>query len=166
MDVNNYSSEWTFANTPATTFNRGENMKRIEMKVICHKNELLKELKKNRKNHLAIFEEAKKEYFVKAIEYVLDMQDELIDLEEELRNEDFDVSLSLPRHQLSKPFNYVSVYDTAIQMLELHTEDTIELSASEVRNLVQDMWDWQADFLNVAKIYSHSAVNYADSKGL
>jgi hypothetical protein len=42
-------------------------------------------------------------------------------------------------------------------MLELHTEDTIELNAMHHRNLVEDKWDWTERFLASNVAYSSLA---------
>jgi hypothetical protein len=56
--------------------------------------------------------------------------------------------------QLTAPLDYTTVYDTAIRALELHTQDTIDLTAEQVRNLIDDAWDWSGQFTASNAIYS------------
>jgi hypothetical protein len=155
-------SEWGQVNHN----NFGGDMNRISMKVMCKRDDVLKELRKNRENHINIYMEAKEAYLKEAIEYIDEAFDELSDIRESLKKGEYKTLLRIDRPDFSMPTNHTYVYDTAIQMLEMHTEKTIELTSGEVRNLIQDMWDWQEQFLSVATQYSHSANSYALSKGL
>jgi hypothetical protein len=64
--------------------------------------------------------------------------------------------VSLAFH-LMVPVDQTKVYDTAIQMLELHTGEFIELDSEQVRCLIQDQWDWTRTFYGTNKAYSSTA---------
>jgi len=118
----------------------------IDMKVKCVKAELLAKLKSNRDKHATIVKEARVGY-VKAARAAL--TERLKELESG--------KLSSLSFNLSPPQDYTKTYNTAIQMLELHTDDTIILSAGEVRNFVMDQWDWRSRFLLANSSYSGTA---------
>ena len=52
------------------------------------------------------------------------------------------------------PVSHVEDYDRAIAMLEIHTEDTISLSAEYVSQYVLDRWNWSERFVASAMKYS------------
>jgi len=138
---------------------------KIEMKVNCKKDAVLLKLKENRENHIKIFEESVQSYVKAAICYLEEVEKQIHEIKGELEEHNYKTALRLKHPLCTMPFNYVHVYDIAIEMLEWHTDDTIELSSNEVKNLIQDMWDWQGEFLGIASQYSSVATNYAISKG-
>ena len=127
----------------------------MKMKVSVSKDELLAALRVNRERHGKIFTEAREGYIKRAKVAIERRMEEL--REGRLVSLDF---------HLAVPTDYTAAYDTAIRMLELHQDKTIELSAEEVRCLVMDEWDWLGNFLAINKAYSNMANDYATSKGL
>lgn len=47
----------------------------------------------------------------------------------------------MQEHQ--RPESHVEDYDAAIAMLEMHTEETIEVPEADFRQLVLDQWRWK-----------------------
>ncbi len=125
------------------------------MKVNVRKEELLTTLQANRTNHRKIVEEARAGY--------VDRAKTVLEAKLGRLREGKIVSLTF---NLSPPQDHTGVYDTAIQMLELHQGELLELSAGEVRSLVMDEWDWLSTFLIGNSAYSGSARAYASSKGV
>lgn len=130
-------------------------MRELNMKVTASKDELLAKLTENRENHKKIVEEARIGYAALAKE---ELKSKLAALEEG--------KLVNLRSKLVMPQEHLGVYDTAIQMLQLHIGQHIELTAGEVRSLVMDEWDWLAGFLQSSSIYAPSSVDYARAKGV
>ncbi len=96
---------------------------------------LLAILKKNRGGHRKLYEEAFTEYrrqVVKAMEYNL-----------ERAREGGDIRLSL---SLRTPEDHTEEYDAVIGLLELSTDDTVELTAHDYERFVLDRWEWQRSF--------------------
>lgn len=118
----------------------------MTMKILASTTEVLATLKANREKHSKIVKEAREGYVVKAREA---LEKKL----EEIRTGKI-VALSF---NLSPPVSYKAAYDTAIQMLEIHTEDVIELTGTEVRHLLMDEWDWSTQFLTSNSAYSQLA---------
>lgn len=58
------------------------------------------------------------------------------------------------RIDLDAPKSYVESYDTAIKMLEMSTDEIIELSLQEFSQYVEDKWSWAAAFKSVTSIYN------------
>lgn len=57
-----------------------------------------------------------------------------------------------------RPHDYSDDYQQAIEMLEAHQSETIELSEDEFQVLMQDKWDWRGAWCRtVATINSYSA---------
>lgn len=67
----------------------------------------------------------------------------------ERRVEDNDLYIMLP-----KPESHEADYDTALEMLEWHEGDTIEVSQTEFKQFVQDEWSWKRNFENTTIAYS------------
>lgn len=42
---------------------------------------------------------------------------------------------------------HLESYDQALEMIRMHTEDTIELEAEDFSRLVLDNWDWKGSFM-------------------
>jgi hypothetical protein len=70
------------------------------------------------------------------------------------------------RFDLQVPEDHTDDYDLAIRMVELHTEDTIEMTSTDVRTLMMDEWDWLRSFLFTNARYANSAAEYARTRGL
>jgi hypothetical protein len=124
------------------------------MTVTVSKGEALERLKKNRELHAVIVKEAREAYANRAL-------DALTKRIEKLKTGKI-VSLSF---SLRPPQDHTDVYNTAIEMLELHCEEHVEMSAGQVRNLMMDEWDWMDQFLVANAGYSGTAREYAREKG-
>lgn len=124
------------------------------MNIIAKTDDVLKKLIANRKRHSGVVKEAREGYVAQAQKVLLRRLGEL--------KEGKLVALAF---SLKPPQDHTSVYDTAIQMLELHTGDEIELDNSQVRTLVMDEWDWSQAFWGSNKAYSKVATEYADNRG-
>jgi hypothetical protein len=117
-----------------------------EMKIHANKDEILKALRANRETHKKIVVEARKGYVAKAREALKSRLDAL--------ESGKIVSLAF---RLSPPQDHTNVYDTAIRMLELSVQPTIELTSTQVQCLIQDDWDWKQGFLGSNAMYSGTA---------
>lgn len=54
---------------------------------------------------------------------------------------------------LPQPEDHTNEYETIIGMLEMCTEDTIEVSPGEFRAYVEDKWDWKDRFVASTAAY-------------
>ena len=115
----------------------------IKMVVTCKTADVLVTLKKNRSEHSAIVVEARKGFLEKALKAVHARAGELE--AGKIRALTFTLQL---------PLDHTAEYDTVIRMLEMHQPETIDLNADEVRQLVEDKWDWTAQFLASNSFYS------------
>jgi len=113
------------------------------MNVTAETKKVLEKLKENRAEHSAIVKEAREGYMDQA---EAALQKRLVQLREGKL-----VSLHF---SLQPPQDHSDVYDTAIGMVEAHTEETIVLGASQFRSLMMDEWDWTAGFLASNSGYS------------
>ena len=128
--------------------------------------DILARLRKNRDAHKAMIDEAR-EGFLKNAKYELRKQTEaaIADLEEQEKRKTNLQSVSVSI-RLSPPSSHVRDYDTVITMLEMHTGETIELSALDMRRFGEDEWDWTDRFLFDNSVYSMSARKRAVERGL
>lgn len=111
--------------------------------VVVKKDELLTRIRANRENHTKIFEEAMVTYRQMAIE-------ELDKMLAEAR-----AGKRIRRQlQLVEPMNQCREYDRVIAMLEMSTEDEIEISQGEFACYVLDQWAWRQQFLSSNSLYS------------
>lgn len=121
------------------------------MTIEANRKEVLEKLIENRKMHSKIVAEARKGYVEKAKEALLKR---LKQIESgKIAGLNFD---------LYAPQDYTKVYDTAIKMLEMHTEETIELQSEQVRCLVMDEWDWSNQFIASNAAYSETAAHLSN----
>jgi len=119
------------------------------MTIVAKKTAVLATLQANREKHSSIVKEARAGYMDKA-------QAALSAKMDQLRSG----KLAALSFSLRVPADYTKVYDTAIRMLELHQNDTIELDAAQVRNLMQDEWDWTDQFYGTNMVYSKMANDF------
>jgi hypothetical protein len=116
------------------------------MKVTARVIDVLKALHANRKTHAVIVKEARAGYLKKAEEAlakrILELKSGKI------------VALHF---SLATPQDHTAVYDTAIEMLKMHTGKTVELEDAQVRALLMDQWDWKDSFLTTNSYYSGTA---------
>lgn len=119
------------------------------MNIRAKKDEILSRLRTNRETHATIVAEARKGYVDLAREALRQRLDQL--------ESGKIVALTF---SLDPPQDHSDVYDTAIQMLELATDDVIEMDSAQVRTLVMDKWDWSQRFLAVNAQYSSTARNH------
>lgn len=127
----------------------------IKMKIKVNREQLLTELKKNRAQHMTVFEEAKVGYRERALAALRARLDELMS-----------GKLTSLQFNLAPPQCNVSAYDTVIQMLEWSKDASIEMDASEFRMLVQDEWDWADAWLLSNATYSPTARALTIEKGI
>lgn len=117
-----------------------------EIEVKVSRPQLLEILVKNLDAHKAIVKEARDGYVTKAKEV---LEKRLA----ELSNGKV-VSLSF---NLSVPVDNSKEYNTLIGMLKMSTEETVTLSATEYRCMVEDNWGWKSSFLLSNSAYSQMA---------
>ena len=129
-------------------------MHEINIKVTCKKTELLEKIKNNRGKHAGVVAESRKGYIEKAKKVLLQKMEAL--------EAGKIVSLHV---NLQPPQDFTSVYDTVINMLSMHTGDSLELEAQEFRQFVEDEWDWSRAFWASNAVYSGSANSEATRRG-
>lgn len=117
-----------------------------EMKIVAKRREVLAALRANRETHAKIVAEARRGYLQRA---AAELQVRL----DKIRAGKV-VNISTP---IALPADYTNVYDTAIKMLELHQGEEVTLNSNQVRNLIQDEWDWSKHFIDVSSAYSGTA---------
>lgn len=112
--------------------------------VKVNKKELLMVLKLNRAKHLEEYNSASKIFIQDAIEKLKEMLDKAQTKGKIIQ------SLGLV-----EPQSYVSSYDTAIKMLEMSVDETIELSQNEFVQYVEDSWGWKNTFVASTSFYNN-----------
>lgn len=123
-----------------------------EMEVRVSRVDLLDKLVANRATHATIVKEAREGY-VKAARKALEAR--LLQV--------IDGKIVNLYFNLSVPVDNSKEYDTVIGMLGMSQDDTIRLSASEYRCLVEDNWDWKSQFLMSNAAYSDIATQMLDN---
>ncbi len=126
-----------------------------QVKVTLSKDFVLNKLRENLASHSRLVAEARDGYIKKSSE----------ELEKKLAQVREGKLVSLSFH-LTVPKDYSSVYRTTISMLELHTEDKINLEAGDYKKLIDDDWEWAQDFVISNSAYSSGTREYGLSKNL
>lgn len=116
------------------------------MRIQADRATVLKTLCENREKHSTIVRESREGFVAKALVAVTEKLEKL--------KKGKVTSLNFA---LQPPQDHTDVYDTAIKMLSMHTEATITLDSTQVRNLVMDEWDWKFQFLAANSMYSGTA---------
>lgn len=132
--------------------------RRSEKVIKARTAEVLTKLTTNREQHQKLVQEARTGYVDKAREALLKRLEQLKD-----------GSLVDLSFKLSPPMDRTKEYDTAIAMLQLHSnagEEFIELTATDVRQFVLDEWDWTDALLLANSAYSDGTMDLARAKGL
>jgi len=124
------------------------------LKIQAKTSSVLGTLQENREKHKQVVKEARVGYLDAA-------KKELAKRLEQLASGKL-VSLTF---SLSMPQDYTNVYDTAIEMLKMHTEQQVELDSSQVRSLIQDQWDWKRVWTHTNSAYSATARGMLDASG-
>lgn len=108
--------------------------------------ELLEVLMKNRDTHVAEFNSATVEY----------RKDVIAEMEKNLdaakAGNKIVTVINLP-----VPSSYETSYNTAIKMLEMTTETTVDLTMDEFQQYVEDNWHWRASFSASTQMYNAKA---------
>ncbi len=107
-------------------------------------NELEQSIRKNGREHCAIFERAVEGYRTAVIK-ALDSR-----LEDVKAGRKVDLYIRLP-----EPTNHTADYDSVLEMLAMTTAEQIVLDQDMFRMYVLDEWDWQQDFKTTASNYTH-----------
>lgn len=137
----------------------------VGVEVEVRVDDLLSALKKNRANHLSIYQEARQGYLrdarkamgvrSRAMKAALDKLEAGEALStSELPNMEF---------QVEPPSIHLETYDSIIGMLEMSTQDTITLNSGDYEKFVNDRWDWQMRWLLSNSLRSVAAADYAKS---
>ena len=116
---------------------------RNEMKFTFKKEEVLNKLRENREEHISLVQKAQKGHREKFKEMLLE-RIEQIDAGEPVSTQ-FDLYV---------PENHVTDYDRVIEMLEMATEDEIELDDVQFQAYVRGKWSWEHHWLAANSVYS------------
>lgn len=119
-------------------------MRNVDLTIRVNKKDLLEKLRVNLKEHKQIYKEAVegfKGHAKKELDLLLSK---------------CDGRQNVYLH-LEAPQDHSSAYQTVIGMLEMATDEEIELGAGEFRNFVEDKWDWMENWLVSNSRYSGTA---------
>lgn len=95
-------------------------------------------IQRNRDEHVALFEQACERYHEEALAWLSTRMEEI---RAGVKTRPTRVYFNLPM-----PEEHTDDYDRVLKMLELHTQDTIELNEHEVGQYVLNEWHWAATF--------------------
>lgn len=109
--------------------------------ITVEKANLVDIVKKNRKKHEQLFDEAL-EAFHKQVESAYDKITKKATSKKGLALADARMILSKP----TKPTNNLNDYDRVLGMLKLETHDQVKLTAEEYEQFVEDNWAWKGRF--------------------
>lgn len=114
--------------------------------IIVDKTKLIEIMKKNRDDHAAIVAEAQDGFRTKVISRL----DEMLAMAKKGRKIDINVGLVMP-------VDMTEEYDTVIGMLELDTDEKVELQKHEYEQWVLDKWNWSRQATTTNAYYSMTA---------
>lgn len=114
--------------------------------ITVEKKRLTETITQNREAHKKEYLEALAGYKVKLTKVLEENLQKLNDCPED---KSFNLKLGL-----STPSHHLKDYDRYLEMLEWETEDKIDITESDFRNLVQDEWSWKAGWGATLSFYS------------
>ena len=114
------------------------NKLKVEVKV----QDVLKALQENRNQHEVSYHEARKKYVTEASEKLRERANALTTGDAK----DHHVHVVVP-------VNFLEEYDNAISMLEMTTQETIQLDAEQFKAYIKDDWSWKKEFNAVNSAY-------------
>jgi hypothetical protein len=114
----------------------------VSMEVSCSTEKVLEILRTNRQKHIELVQDSKLGYLKLAKQALI------AKLEDIQAGKVVELSFRLPL-----PKDYTYEYDTAIHMLEMHTDTTVTLGSEAVKCLIENQWNWR-DFVNTNEVYS------------
>lgn len=124
----------------------------VTMRTLANKSTVLAVIIKNRDEHAEIVAEARKGYLDKA-EELLKKKLEEVGRAKQVQGK----RVGSLKVELAEPGDHTGDYNTIIRMLELHQDEMIELNADEVRQFLENKWDWMSNFLRTSSSYSGKA---------
>ena len=104
--------------------------------VTIEKARLITKLIENKLKHQRAFDAAMTGYWQALANALRSMQDRVSKRDTSLKHQ----------IELVRPVSHAEEYDSAIEMLQWETRDTIELSTNDFHCYVMDKWDWRDDF--------------------
>lgn len=109
------------------------------------KTKLAEILKANRADHRDIFLKAQEGYREAVIQL----------LDEELKSARTGKDVQIVRFiSIVQPEDHTKDYDRVLAMLDVSVDETIEITAEEFRNFVQDEWQWSRSWVASASNYT------------
>ncbi len=141
-----------------------------ERSVTVNRQELLKALKGNRKDHVLLYAEAMAGYrevvkrqltekFDAAAKNLRQNLDHLLLVVDEAEDpkelSDVICLIQSVQIRLKKPRSYATAYDVAIKMAEWEVADTVELTQGQFECFVLDHWEWTEDFSETSSLYNN-----------
>lgn len=109
-----------------------------------NKGDLLEKIRENRTKHAEEYKTALVKYRERAIKA---LTKQLANASEEKRR--FSLTFTLP-----KPVNYLKQYDNVIGLLEMTTDQVIEISPGDYSCYVLDQWEWKTNFKYATASYN------------
>lgn len=110
--------------------------------ITVKKTQLIEKLCENRRQHRELFERAQVGFKARIIEE--------LELRLEQARDGKPVNLMI---SLAQPIDQTEDYDRVIAMLEMHTEEEVELDERDFRCYVLDKWEWAAGAFTTNSAY-------------
>lgn len=121
------------------------------------KEQLLKILKENRAKHVSDYKEALEDYRAAYIE--------VLQKNIEIAQSGAEDMIPVDEINLPEPQCYAKSYDTAIGMLEISVDETVQLNEIQYRQYVNDEWGWSDSFKLSNSTYS-SSFEFLSARGV
>lgn len=112
------------------------------MNTLVNRQALLEKLTANRQNHRTVYEQAFDAYSGRLVSEIEGF------LKQAKARKSTRVYSTLPI-----PEDHTEAYDSVIALLEMSTEETIELDDEDARRYVLDRWEWERSFASNTTAY-------------
>lgn len=105
--------------------------------IIANTQDLIQKLTEAREKHSRDYQEAVSGWKTQVLKR----------LKKEIRSVKTGTDANLQFHDVQKPESHLTDYDDAIEMLKMHSSETIELTSEQFQTLVRDRWAWRKEWV-------------------
>lgn len=113
---------------------------------------LLARVQDNREKHRVEADDARRGYYEQLVEKAARIRREA-----SMHLDDPGLPLKNFEINLIAPTSHLADYDTVIDMLDMSSEDVIEISQDEFRRYVRDEWPWKSMWSSNSQFYSNGS---------
>jgi hypothetical protein len=128
----------------------------LQTKMTVKVADLIEKVKANRKKHEETYRKAVGVYMSKIAEAIDDRKEEYEQFDEKKATYE-ELAAIGGGFGFTPPRSYLDSYDDILAVLEMATEEVLELDSQQLANIIRDKWDWEREFNASTVMYANEA---------